>query len=50
MSTETRLACLGLSHLRDNPEELHRHLEKMLRDIKAEMDKIEESNQDDPKV
>jgi hypothetical protein len=36
MSTESRLARLGLFHLKDNPEALDRRLEELLIEIEAE--------------
>ena len=39
MSTESRLARLGLLHLKDKPEELYRRLEEMVKEDEAELER-----------
>jgi hypothetical protein len=43
MSTESRLARLGLIHLKDKPEELQRRLADMLIEIEAEKTRLRAS-------
>ncbi len=42
MSTETRLARLGLLHLIDKPDELQRRLEESLKETQAERRRLRE--------
>ena len=48
MSTESRLARLGLLHLKDKPEELQAALEKLGREIEEERRRLREPPSEPP--
>ena len=48
MSTESRLARLGLLHLKDKPEELQAALEKLGREIEEERKRLRECPSEAP--